>query len=108
MAVAVKGTAPGTTHGPMLIDIQHHRLFSGLAANISDLENSCAAQALLDLQIVIKGVGSAEVMADAEYIERSICAVQASLARRYSLEYLLAGLPSEAVVKSIERDGRWT
>src|SRR5260370_7703478 len=70
------------------------------------MENGCAAQAFPNVQVVIKGVGSPEVLADAEYVERGICAVQSGRARRYSRKYLLAGLPSKAVVKSIQRNGR--
>src|SRR6267154_1503608 len=92
----------------VLIDVQHHRLLSSLAAHVSDLENGCAAQAFLDLQVVIKGVGIPEVLADAEYIERRIGAANTGWTGRNRWKYRHAGLPSEAVVKSVERDGRWT
>src|SRR6266478_989085 len=67
----------------VLIDIQHHRLLSRLAAHVSDLQNGCAAQAFLDLQVVIKGVGIPEILADAEYIEGCVGATVARWACAY-------------------------
>src|ERR1700731_2273831 len=92
----------------VLIDIQHHRLLSRLAAHVSDLQNGCAAQAFLDLQVVIKGVGIPEILADAEDIEGRVGAANACRTCRYGGKYLHVGLPSEAVVKSVEGYCRWT
>src|SRR5713226_90894 len=103
-------TEAGIVHSELtvLIDVQHYRLLSSLAAHVSDLEDGCAAQAFLDLQVVIIGVGSAEILVDAKDIERCIGATGARRACAYSRKNLHAGLPSEAVVKSVERHGRWT
>src|SRR6267378_210090 len=92
----------------VLIDVQHHRLLSRFAAHVSDLQNGCAAQASLDLQVVVIGVGSPEILADAEYIERCVGAANTGWTSRNRWKYLHSGLPSEAVVKSVQRDGRGT
>src|SRR6266566_1044950 len=92
----------------MLIDVQHHRLLSSLAAHVSDLENGCAAQAFLDLQVVIIGVGSPEILADAEDIEGCVGTSNTRRTCTYGRKDLHPGLPCEAVVKSVKRDGRWT
>src|SRR6266446_585601 len=77
----------------MLIDVQHLRLLSRLAAHVSDLQNGCAAQAFLDLQVVIIGVGSPEILADAEYIEGCVGTSNTRRTCTYGRKDLHPGLP---------------
>src|SRR6267378_1308449 len=52
-----------------LIDIRRSQQAMRSAAHITDLQEHRTAKALLNIQVVVVAVGSAEVLADGEYVE---------------------------------------
>ncbi len=60
-----------------LIDVQHDRELTALAAHVTHLPNRHpVAEAFLDVQVVVKEVGCAEVLVDGEYVENRCSAVR--------------------------------